>query len=81
VLCGGGARLSGLCDLAEKILAAPVRFGLPPKIAAMPEDLDSPEYATLVGLLCYGQRLWKLRTAAQNRTPGNRWKSLIAGIG
>lgn len=79
VLCGGGARLGGMCDLAEQILGVPVRLGLPPKIVGMPEELDSPEYATLVGLLLYGHRVWKLRSAAQHRTAGSRWKSLIAG--
>ena len=67
VLCGGGARLGGMCDLTEHVLGTPARVGLPPKIAGMPDDLDSPEYATVVGLLLYGHRVWKLRHAVQSR--------------
>ena len=79
VLCGGGARLGGLCDFAEKYFQAPVRLGLPPRIKNMPESLYSPEHATLLGLALYSQRLWRIRNAAQNRNIGNRWLRLIAG--
>lgn len=79
VLCGGGARLGGICDLTEQVLGMPARRGLPPKIPDMPEELDSPEYATIVGLLLYGYRLWKMRHAVQTRSAGIRWKSLIVG--
>ena len=79
VLCGGGARVGGMCDLAEQVLGLPARLGLPPKIAEMPEALDAPEYATLLGLLLYAHRLWRQRSAAPNRSLGSRWWSLMAG--
>lgn len=79
ILCGGGARLNGMCDLAEKILKAPARLGLPPKILDLPESLDSPEYATIVGLLLYALRLWRLRNPAEAPNLGSRWKRLLAG--
>ena len=79
VLCGGGARLVGMCDLSEQILEGPARLGLPPKIVDMPEALESPEYTTLLGLGLYTQKLWRLRSNAGNRTLGSRWKSLLAG--
>ncbi len=37
ILSGGGARLPGLCDLAEKVLDLPARIGLPPKIQGLPD--------------------------------------------
>jgi cell division protein FtsA len=79
VLCGGGARLGGLCDLTEQILGAPARLGLPPRIVDMPEEMESPEHATIVGLILYAQRLWMIRNAAQVKTPERGWKNLIAG--
>ena len=78
VLSGGGARLHGMCDLAERIFGVPARLGLPPKITNLPETLDSPEYATVVGLLLYGQRVRRLRAAPQ-RVVGRHWKNLLTG--
>jgi len=76
ILCGGGARLQGMCDLAEQFFASPARLGLPPKILEMPEMLESPEYATLLSLLLYGLRVRQLRMARQ-RPLATRWKGLL----
>jgi cell division protein FtsA len=79
VLCGGGARLGGLCDLTEQLIGAPARIGLPPRIKNMPEQIESPEHATIVGLILYAQKLWMMRNASQQNTPERGWKNLIAG--
>jgi cell division protein FtsA len=79
VLCGGGAHLGGMCDLAEQVLGAPARLGLPPKMVDMPPEIELPEYATLVGLLFYAQRLSKLRASAQDPNLATPWKRFIAG--
>ena len=86
IFTGGGARLHGLCDLAESTFSGPARIGLPsdawtqeglpPKILDLPESLDAPEYTTVGALLLYGFRLRRLRMARQ-RTPAKRWKSLL----
>lgn len=76
VLCGGGARLQGMCDVAEQFFSSPARLGLPPKIPDLPETLDSPEYATLLGLLLYGLRVRRLRMA-RHRPLATRWKGLL----
>jgi len=36
VLSGGGSRLAGMCDMAEKVLGVPARIGLPPRIHGLP---------------------------------------------
>jgi cell division protein FtsA len=56
VLTGGVAQLNGLADLSEERLQWPVRIGIPTGIATSVIDLGSPEYATAVGLLLWGQR-------------------------
>lgn len=56
VLTGGVAQLNGLADLSEERLQWPVRIGIPTGIATSVMDLGSPEYATAVGLLLWGQR-------------------------
>jgi len=78
VLCGGGAKLRGICDVSEQILEGPTRLGLPPKITDMPAMLESPEYTTLIGLLLYAQKLWRLRSNPVNKSLGSIWKSLLA---
>jgi cell division protein FtsA len=56
VLTGGVAQLNGLANLSEERLHWPVRIGIPTGIATSVIDLGSPEYATAVGLLLWGQR-------------------------
>lgn len=56
VLCGGGAHLKGLPELAERMFNLPVRQATTRGLAGMPQELSQPEYATVVGLLLYGAR-------------------------
>jgi cell division protein FtsA len=57
VICGGVARLTGLADLAERMLRTTVRMGLPAPLYDLPEELDEPGWTTAIGLLLYAQRL------------------------
>jgi cell division protein FtsA len=78
VLAGGGARLTGLIDLAEQSFHLPVRIAEPKGLADLPEQVAQPEYATVVGLVIYGA---KTRRNAPHRT-GNlvsKLKSKFAG--
>jgi cell division protein FtsA len=77
ILSGGGARMAGICDLAEKILEMPARIGLPPKMHRLPEPLDSPEYATLVSLAHYGMRLRQQRGPRESAS-ANRFLDLLS---
>jgi len=69
VLCGGGARLQGLCDVAERVLHCQARNGLPVGILDWPEEIDTPEWTTAAGLAMYSARL-KLRAELDRRKPG-----------
>jgi cell division protein FtsA len=60
VLTGGGAMLRGLVELAEDILDLPVRIGTSagfgqPLLEKTPQ-LMGPEFATVTGLVLYGER-------------------------
>lgn len=57
VLCGGSARLSGVDELARKLLHVPVRVGLPAGVEGLAAGLDGPAYAAAVGLLQLAQSL------------------------
>ena len=56
VLCGGTAELTGFGELAQQMLGLPVRIGRPHDLQGLTDVLESPAYATSVGLLLWGQR-------------------------
>ncbi len=77
VLTGGGARLSGLCDVADDIFGAPARIGLP-ALPGAPDTLEHPSYAALVGLLSFALR-YRERSEAEQPGFFTKFKSMIAG--
>lgn len=54
VLTGGASQTDGMIDLAESIFQMPVRIGMPQHVKGLKDVLESPAYATGVGLLLYG---------------------------
>lgn len=61
VLTGGSAILDGIPDLGEQIFNLPVRRGGPAGVGGLMDLVNSPIYATGVGLVLYG---------AKNTRPG-----------
>jgi cell division protein FtsA len=78
VLAGGGARLRGIAELAERTFSLPVRCAAPRGLEEMPEELSQPEYATVVGLLLYGAHARRM-AAQRPATLVARLKSMFAG--
>ena len=78
VLAGGGARLSGLVELAESIFGLPARLAAPHGLEGMPEGLSQPEYATVAGLLLYGVQARRL-AAQRPATFAGKLKRMFAG--
>ncbi len=54
VLTGGGALIDGCEELGEQIFNLPTRIGYPRNVGGLKDVVNSPKYATAVGLLCYG---------------------------
>ncbi len=54
VLTGGSSLLNGIADLGEQIFNMPVRIGYPKGISGLVDLVNSPMYATGVGLVLYG---------------------------
>jgi cell division protein FtsA len=71
VLTGGSARMEGAIELAEEIFHMPVRLGVPQGVKGLSEVVNSPAYATAVGLLLY---------ARENSTPTVRSAGLGDGV-
>jgi len=69
ILTGGGSQLTGMCDMAERVLDVQVRLGLPLGIEDWPKELDSPLWATVAGLAMYSGRL-KLKKEFKRVAPG-----------
>ena len=56
-LCGGGARLEGMCEIAEEVLKCRVCNALPVGIQDWPDDLCDPAWTTVAGLAMYSAKL------------------------
>jgi cell division protein FtsA len=63
VLCGGGARIPRIQQLAEKIFRVPATLGKTSSIAGLKSALDQPEFATAIGLVKFGSFQQKKRTS------------------
>lgn len=70
VLTGGAAMMEGIVDLAESVFQMPARLGMPQYVSGLKDVLQSPSYATCVGLLLYGY---------QQQCQGGRQPQIISG--
>jgi cell division protein FtsA len=55
VLTGGASQLTGVGELARRIMSKHVRVGRPMGIKGMPDAAKGPAFSTAVGLLVYPQ--------------------------
>lgn len=55
VLTGGGALLPGAVEFAKSILRLPVHLGYPQSLGGILDEVDSPQFATVIGLLLYAR--------------------------
>lgn len=56
VITGGSTLLEGMPELAEFVFDMPVKRGFPQNIGGLRDVVNSPKFATAVGLLKYGAR-------------------------
>jgi cell division protein FtsA len=56
VLTGGSAQLPRFDELMRDMLGIPVRVGAPTDLAGLSDSIDTPPYATSIGLLRWGTR-------------------------
>ncbi|HMA68124.1 MAG TPA: cell division protein FtsA [Desulfosalsimonadaceae bacterium] len=56
VLTGGASLLEGISEIAESVFEQPVRIGRPQGVSGLVDVVNSPMYATGVGLVIYGAR-------------------------
>jgi cell division protein FtsA len=70
VLCGGTAELPGIRDLARDVINLPARIGQPQNLRGLVDTLQSPAFATSIGLLEWGVR-HDLPPLTQHPAPGH----------
>jgi cell division protein FtsA len=73
VLTGGGSLLAGIVDLAQVVLAMPVRQGLPHGVQGLTQELTHPVYATAVGLAKLGGQSGLDRMKRSTRSGSRPW--------
>jgi cell division protein FtsA len=56
VITGGTSILDGMTELAERVMDLPVRRGVPTDVGGLVDIVNSPMYATGVGLILYGAK-------------------------
>jgi cell division protein FtsA len=55
VITGGASVMPGMSDIAEAVFERPVRLGLPVQISGLTDLVNTPMYATGVGLTLFGR--------------------------
>jgi cell division protein FtsA len=56
VFTGGGSMLEGMPEIAEQIFDLPVRRGAPEGVGGLADHVNSPAFATPVGVVAYAHR-------------------------
>ncbi|MBE0545756.1 MAG: cell division protein FtsA [Verrucomicrobia bacterium] len=69
-LCGGGARIPNLAQLAEQVLQLPVCLGKTNSVSGLKSALDQPEFATAIGLVKFGSFKSRKRESRTSWTLG-----------
>jgi cell division protein FtsA len=84
VLTGGSAQLPGMREIAEQVLAVPVRVAKPERLTGMADALRNPSYSTSVGLLRLGLEMESVSLSnGSNGAPlfsGAKIGSMISGF-
>jgi cell division protein FtsA len=78
VLTGGTSLLAGINELAEHIYDMPVRKGSPTGVGGLSDVVNSPAYATGVGLIFYGSK--QLSGNSVYRKTGNIFGNMTGSI-
>ena len=74
VMTGGSTILEGMPELAEQVFNLPVRRGLPQKIGGLVDVVNSPAYATGVGLVVYGSKNMGIREFPTSQSDENLFR-------
>ena len=57
VVAGGGAQTIGVQEAAKRMLAMPVRIGMPTDLKGIVDEIQHPAFASVIGLVLYGSHI------------------------
>lgn len=57
VVCGGGAQTVGVVKAVKTTLSMPVRIGVPRGVGGLIDEVQTPDFATSMGLILYGAKM------------------------
>jgi cell division protein FtsA len=80
ILTGGSALLRGVTDLAERIFDCPARLGDPMGVSGLTEEINSPIYATAIGLVLVAYRGGGSHYYGQPEQAGHRLRRTAARV-
>jgi cell division protein FtsA len=75
VFTGGTALLDGLEEVAEGVFDLPVRRGDPGGIGGLVDRVNTPDFATSVGLILYGFNQWQVKGVRKDKKK-NFWSKV-----
>jgi len=67
-LCGGGAMIPGIAELARSVLGMPAKVVRPRLLSGQQEILNAPNYMTPVGLIRWGRLMLEIDGEAEAPT-------------
>ncbi len=73
VIAGGGALTIGAAEVAKYILNFPARIGTPEKFSGLSDEIHSPDYATVAGLILYAQKHAQSNNERKTSGFAKRW--------
>ena len=78
-LCGGGARIPQIAQLAERVLQMPASIGQTNSISGLKSAQDHPEFAAAIGLVKVGSQQQRKRTGRKSLAGdiGNTIKQML----
>lgn len=77
VLTGGGALLPGVVELTKDILRLPAQVGYPKPLGGILDQVDNPQFSTVIGLLLLARRS---DTRRKTFSPKGAWGALPEGV-
>ena len=81
VLTGGGAQLKGIVQVANKVMGVPVRVAAPRNLEGLVDAINSPAYATNIGLLRWALSEHNVYRPSERRSEwGNRLTGFLRSL-
>lgn len=79
VITGGGARLSGIVNVAKKICKLPTEIGVVQNVNSVVDKIDDPAFSTVIGLVLMGSK-YEDEELGSKKKGSNPFKSVVDSI-